>query len=408
MRLHVPVGSADRVTVSLSLSGGGLERRELSMAQSESPLLGVGLAAGGAGLLDGFHTVALSADDLPRNASAYSSIDALILDAPTLRALDQRQLGALLGRAASCDRIVVMNLDPQVRRLLDGAGECGGQALMSADTLTDALDQLKSSLAKARQEPMAIGSVSELMRADHSAWNHVAVTLAIYLATSALILIFTTRLPVLLLTPALFAAAGGVLLHVLKPPAQLVVWSEGASSAQLARYQAWHQVSGLVRERIRTQIPPQLSANAQPCDTNQSLHFEYDAKSGQATFAEFETRLFRQVSLCYSGSFPMSRAIQVEARTQDVRDVRNMGPNAWPQGLLLLDGQVHDLPALGPNAHVSLAANGGHPPGEGVQRVAAARTPPDKVAALWRLVLGGVTDIPVDSRGWLLVTAPAP
>ena len=56
----------------------------IGIARSESPLLGVGLVAGGAVQLEGFHAVALTADDLPRNASAYSSIDALILDAPTL------------------------------------------------------------------------------------------------------------------------------------------------------------------------------------------------------------------------------------------------------------------------------------------------------------------------------------
>jgi hypothetical protein len=408
LRLHIPVGSADRVVVSVRPSAGKSERRELRIAQSESPVLGVATAAGGPVDLDGFHTVALTADDLPRNASAHSSIDALILDAPTLAGLDQRQLGALLGRATSCGRIVVVNTDPQVRRLLDGAGECGGPALMSAATLAEAVDQLKTSLAQARQEPMALGGIGELLGPDHAAWNRVAVVLAIYFAATALVLMFTARLPFLLLTPGLFALVGFMMLHVATPPTQLVVWSEGTSGTQLARYQAWHQLSGLMRERTRARIPPQLSANAQPCDANQTLRLEFDAKSGQATTAEFETRLFRQVSLCYSGSFPMSRAIGIEARDGGMRDVSNTGPMAWPQGMLLLDGQVHDLPAIGPNARITLAASGGHPPEDAVQRVAMARKRTDKVAALWQLELGGVAEIPVDSRGWLLVTVPTP
>ncbi len=254
---------------------------------------------------------------------------------------------------------------------------------------------------------MTFGGIGELMGRDHAVWNRVAVALALYFAATALVLMFTTRMPVLLLTPALFAVAGMMLLHVVKPPAQLVVWSEGASGAQLAAYQAWHRVSGLKRERTRMQIPSQLAANAQPCDANQALRFEFDAKSGQATFAEFETRLFRQVSLCYAGSFPMSRAMRIEARSA-VHNVRNTGQTAWPQGMLLLDGQVHDLPALGPSAQVGLPARDGHPPVDAAQRVAMVRTRSGEVAALWPLELGGVADIPVDSSGWLLVRASPP
>ncbi len=407
-RLHIPVGSADRVVVTVRASTGVLERRELSIAKSESPLLGVATAAGATLRLEGFHTVALAADDLPRNASAYASIDALILDAPTLRALDQRQVGALLGRGASCARIVVVNSDPEVRRLLDSAGTCGGHGLMSADTLTDALAQLQTSLTQASREALALGGIGDLMGGDHAAWNRVTLALAIYFAAATLILIFTTRLPVLLLTPALFAAAALILLHLAIPPAQLVVWSEGDSGAQMARYQAWHRVSGFMRKQVRTPIPPQLAASAQPCDVNQTMRFDVDPKSGQPTFVEFETRLFGQTSLCYAGSFPMSRAIGVELRSDGERDVRNTGAKAWPQGVLLLDGHVFDLPALGPNAKLTLPASGGHSPDEGPQRLAVARTQPDQGSALWPLELGGVSDIPVESMGWLLVNVPTP
>jgi hypothetical protein len=163
-----------------------------------------------------------------------------------------------------------------------------------------------------------------------------------------------------------------------------------------------------MREQVRARIPPQLAANARPCDANQTLRFDIDPKSGQPSFAEFETRLFGQASLCYSGSFPMSRAIGVELRENGERDVRNTGAKAWPQGVLLLDGHVFDLPALGPNAKLTLPASGGHPPDDGPQRMAVARTQPDQGSALWPLELGGVSDIPVDSRGWLLVNVPTP
>ena len=62
-------------------------------------------------------------------------------------ALDQRQLGALLVHAAECGRIVLLNTDVRVRRVLDGTAGCGGRAVMSAASLADAREMLKSSLA---------------------------------------------------------------------------------------------------------------------------------------------------------------------------------------------------------------------------------------------------------------------
>ena len=126
-------------------------------------------------------------------------------------------------------------------------------------------------------------------------------------------------------------------------------------------------------------------------------------------FAEFETRLFRQVSLCYSGSFPMARAIAIEARERRCeRDVRNAGAKAWPEGALLVEGLVHDLPALGPGAHATVAANVARAAGDAARRMAVMRTRPDGAAALWKLELSGVADIPIDSQGWLLVSVPSP
>lgn len=408
VRLQVPVGSAEVLALSASASSGPPQRRDIDLSQSESPLLGVVVATDEPVALEGFHTVVLAADDLPRNGSAYASMDALILDATALGALDQRQLGALLAHAAGCGRIVVVNTDPRVRRLLDGAGGCGGRALMIGGSLAEAKAMLKSSLSASLPPAMSLGGIGEIARPGHALWNRVAVGLAAYFAAAILVVLFLSAWPVLLLTPALAAVAALALLHTLQPPSQLVVWSEGDSGAQFARYQAWQRFPGLVRERARVPIPPQLAAAAQPCDPTLEMRFDFDATRGRATFAEFETRLFRQVALCYSGSFPMARAMAIEARAEGVRDVRNAGTKAWPRGVLLADGLVHDLPALGPGAHMTTGSKTAKPVQDAVVRTALTRTPMVGVAALWELELGGVADASIESKGWLLVSVPAP
>ena len=425
-RLHIPAGPAAKGAVTVVLTtppdaaspaglpvlSGPSEKRELAIAQSESPLLGAALAAGGPVGLDGFHTVALSAQDLPRNASAYSSIDALMLDAPTLAALDQRQLAALLAHAAACGRIVLLNADAGVRQALVAAGGCGGLTLMTAASPSEARQLLTSSLAAGGSAAITATSLAELSRPAQATWTRLAVALAVYFAAALLVPVFVVsrswavRVLVPVTVPALATAAVLALLHTLQPPSQLRVWSEGESGAQVARYQAWQQFPGQARERLRVPIPPQLAAAAQACDPTQPMRFDFDAARGQLTSAEFETRLFRQVRLCYSGSFPMARALATELRADGLREVHNTGPTAWPAGLLLAQGKADALPAVAAGAHMAIGAAAGRPPGDAVVRAAMARIRPDPegVAALWPLELAGVAGESIDSMGWLLVS----
>ena len=407
VRLQVPIESAEEVAVSAGSPAAPPQRREVRVAHSESPLLAVGLAMGDPVRLEGFHTIALDADDLPRNASAYSSIDALILDAPTLGALDERQVGALLVHAAKCGRIVLLNADPRVRRVLDGAGGCGGRTLMNAASLAAAREMLGLSLAAGMVPATALPGIGELAGPDHVTWNRVLVVLAVYFAAAMLAAVLFSSLPTLLLVPALATVAILALLHAMQSSPQLVVWSEAASGAQAARYQAWQGFPGVARGRTRVPVLPQL-ASARSCDPTQEMRFDFDASRGRATSAEFDTRLFRQISLCYSGNFPVARAIAIEVRPDGLLHARNAGSIGWPRGVLLLGGLVHELPALGPGDDTIIHTRSGKPFRDALVRTAMTRTQADGAAALWELELGGVADIPPQSKGWLLVSIPSP
>ncbi|MBL8315043.1 MAG: hypothetical protein JNK55_14955 [Rubrivivax sp.] len=408
LRLHLPANAVEGLVATMAAAQGPTRRHEIAISPSESPLLGVGLASDHNVRLPGFHSVALTADDLPRNVAAYASIDALILDAPTLGALDPSQLEALLSHAAACGRVVVVNPDPRLRRVLEGAGACGGQALMTAATLDVARDLLESSLATNLPAALPPTGIGEPTRPEHVIWNRVAIGLAVYFAGAVLALLFSVSWPVWVLAPALAVVAMLTLLHWMPSSSQLVVWSEGQSGAQLARYQAWQRFPGLERARARVPIPPRLASSAQPCDPAQPMRLDFDAGRGHAAFAEFETRLFRQVSLCYAGSFPMARAPAVQARTDQGFELRNAGAQAWPRGWLLASGQVRDLPALGPGATATIGAGIEPAPRDAVLRTALARTRPEAAAALWELELAGVAELPAAAQAWLLVSAQVP
>ena len=233
------------------------------------------------------------------------------------------------------------------------------------------------------------------------------VVLAAYFAAAILAAMFFSSLPVLLLVPALATVAILALLHAMQPSSQLVVWSEATSGAESARYQAWQRFPGLARGAMRVPVLQQL-ASARSCDPTQPMRFDFDASSRHATFAEFDTRLFRQVLLCYSGSFPMARAIAIEARPDGMLRVRNTGNIGWPNGMLLAGGLVHELRALGPGDDTTIPTRSGKPFRDAVVRTALARIRTDGAAALWELELGGVAEIPPQSKAWLLVSIPTP
>src|SRR5574337_915774 len=237
---EVDVRVTERIEVRAVTPGAAAVQREIDIAPSESPLLGLALAGGEVVDLAGFHAVALAADDLPRHAPAYASIDALVVDAATLRQLDQRQLAALLAHAAGCGRIVVVGADAPLRRLLDGMGGCGGRALMAAGSLAETRALLERSLADSLPAPIDAAAIGAPARPSPLLWRQVAVAVAACLAAIALAIVFASSLSALLATSALATVAVVGWLHAIDPPSQLVVWSDGDAGARVARYQAWH------------------------------------------------------------------------------------------------------------------------------------------------------------------------
>ena len=402
-RVRMPVAAAESITARARAADGREVAQTVEIRRSASPLLGVVLAGGGTLALAGFHAVALGAADLPRLATAYAAIDALVLDASLLTALDARQTAALLGHAAACGRMVVLHADAPVRQLLAGGGGCGRHALMWAASPDEARQALTDALSHRLPEPVALGAIGELRQPDLAIWTRVAVAVAIYFAAAALVLLFVRKAAGLVLLPVLATAAMGLLLWAQEPVSQLLVWGEGGSGAPQARYQAWQQVQGVARGSVRVSIPPALGGSAQACQSRQALRLQFDGSRGQALGAEFDSRLFARTWLCFAGSFPTTRTIAVDLRPDGVREARNAGTQAWPAGRLLDAGQVFDLPPLAGGARAALPpSRPGAPRGPELQ-LAAARTGFDGRAALWPLDLTGAVDAGATATGWLLV-----
>jgi hypothetical protein len=402
LQLEVPVASAATFEVLIELDGAPRERREHALSLSESPLLGVGLASAQDARLEGFHTVTLVPADLPRGAAAYGSVDALLLDAETLRALEPRQLGALIGHAAACGRIALVTPDPGAWRVLEGAAGCGARMLVHGESVAAALGQLQHSLAVPAATAPSAADLAALLRPDATAWPRLVAVLAAFFGIAALAVTLTASPAVLLLVPVLASAVLAALLHAWEPRPRLVVWAEAEPSTRVAQYQAWQTLSATARGRLEV---PVLAGLGPPrsCDRQRRVRISVDADRGQPIAAVFDARLFEPVALCYAGNFPVMRAVSITPLDGGRVEVRNRGTLAWPAGAFASGGSVQDLPALDPGRAATLRLDAGRPPSDAAARAALARTPHGGYALLWPLQLDTVADAPADASAWLLV-----
>lgn len=407
-RLQLPLPASDKVLVEVTPDQGPPTRLVLSPTLSESPLLGLALADGRSFSLPGFKTVDLSAADLPRRAAAHGAIDALVIDAATLARLAPAQLTALLGHAAACGRIVVLQAQSRLRESLAAAGRCREPSFMLADTLADAEQALRGSLAQPAQPPPADGSVGDLLPPDPALWRLLAALLAVYMALMLLAATITRRWPVFLLLPLSATAGLWLALPAFGPPARLVVWSEAESGSPTARYLARQTVQGSARQALRIQIPPLLGAAVRSCDGVRPLALEYDASGQTATAAQVSTRLFGRSALCFDGSFPVTRSLATSDAGGAAPQLHNPGPAAWPAGRLMAQGQVQVLAPVAAAGTTPVSATAGRAATDAVERLAQARTGLARWGALWPLDLDTVGALPAGARGWLLMTVVEP
>ena len=243
---------------------------------------------------------------------------------------------------------------------------------MLADTLADAEQALRGSLAQPAQPPPADGSVGDLLPPDPALWRLLAALLAVYVALMLLAATITRRWPVFLLLPLTATAGLWLALPAFGPPARLVVWSEAESGSPTARYLARQSVQGSARQALRIPIPPLLGAAVRSCDGVRTLALEYDASGQTAQAAQVSTRLFGRSALCFR-QLP-GHAQLAASDAGGAAPSCTTGPRGWPAGRLMVQGQVQVLAPVAAAGTTPVSATAGRAATDAVERLARART----------------------------------
>jgi hypothetical protein len=405
-RLRVPVPAASVVTVDAAPATGPAVREQVALSLAEAPLLAwVGAEVGARGPV-GFQRLPLDSAALPGTVAGYGSIDALVIDAAALAALDDDQWNALLGHVASCGRTVLVGAATEAARLFASATGCSGRAIGFAADGDAAATRLDELLHQSLPEPVDARSLASMADADLAPWHRVVGTLA---ACAALLLLGAVFLPALAVQVALaVAAAIGASWFVQSRPAdaQLVIWAEAGPGDRLARYQALQQTSLVQRGDVAVTLPAEL-ATPRACRDLPDATWHWSTSERRFESLTVASRLFGRVPVCFAGHFPVARAAQSRDLDAVSITVRNSGPSSWPAGTLAWRRLLLPLPAVAPGEEFVATRAATTQPPTAAGRLALARTAPDAATMLWPLDVGLVKQAPERSQAWLLVTADA-
>lgn len=406
-RLRVPVTAAPTVNVSAAVDHGTPVTVTTALSLSESPLLAwVASRDEAPPAVAGFRTLSLTPMALPGNVAAYASVDALVISAGTLSALDEEQMIALLGHVATCGRTVLVGADPDTAALFAAGAGCGGRALGVVSDTSDAGAVLAGMLQQSPRELPRAGSLAALSGADLTSWHVVVATLAGCAALLLLGAVFTSSLPLLVILAGTLALAAAWFVQSRPTAARLAVWAEAGPGDRLARYGAVQRASVQRRGAAVVDLHAELAAPTL-CRERHDATWHWDAAQRRFARITVPGRLFDSVSLCYSGSFPVARSAAWRVGSDGRAVLRNTGPSEWPPGQLLWRGTVRALPGVAPGADVELVSDVADGATNAVERLALSRTSPDDAALLWPLDLGTVAAAPAQSQAWLLVAAGA-
>jgi hypothetical protein len=400
----IPVRAAEVIGVGVGRARDLNASRTVRLALSESPLLAWAAGVSPPGELGGFHAVMLEPGQLPRTSSAYSSIDALVIDRRVVAALGQQQLAALLAYLSGCGRTVLISATSRDEGLFRSVAGCGGRGFAVATNEQLALTQLAGILAAPSADTPEPAALASVMGPDLRSWNLVAASLALCAAAIVILGIFTSSLLAAVAVPALLTAAALGLVQTRSPMERLTVWAEAGAGERIAQYRGLQQVTGLRRGRAGVRVLDVLARPA-ACRADDSGQWTWDAVARRYSSVHFDSRLFAGATLCYAGEFPVAREAAVRAMPQGRLLLANAGASGLPAGKLAWNGRLFEVDVLAAGQQVELDPAQGSTPADGAEALALARTPVDAQAVLWPLELQRVAGAPAQSQAWLLVSA---
>lgn len=293
--------------------------------------------------------LAVAASDLPRLASAYTNIRALVIDGLSLSQVDEQQLRALLEHIGVCGRTLLVDVTPAVRTMLTQRAGCGGHALLVSQPAAPLDGELAALLRQPVDAMPGTNALSMLLGGDSADLNLIALFLAGFIIVFV-ILSSIPRTRLVALGFCVLATGLAAMLWNSAPRESFVAWSEVDNGDRIARYAAIERLTASARgDRL---LQPQ-SLGRSPMEINgESLTLHWSAAAGERQM-EWNASLLEEAQLVTAGSFPVEPNLRA-AVDGDTATVCNQGTAKSPASWLRFQGSTYAVPALQPASSWSL------------------------------------------------------
>jgi len=354
---------------------------------------------------DGQRHIDIPEERMPTLYQGYAPVRGLILHWQALRRLGPRQRQALTDYLADCGAMVAVAMPVAIaERLADAAG-CGGQFLMTTESVTvaQALDQVLLYSAQQLPAPETMAR-SFPDSADEDGRRSVLGFLALYL-TGLVVIAWVSRRSLPLLAYSLAAAGLAVLIWSDRAPSlHLYSWTEMDSDQSVARFSATLRIHGNGPARVDQALP--LGMSLLPQSGNASGLALWIDERGRMR-VHYQTQLLSDNDLGWRGIIAQAPPLIVQRGTAGQAVLKNPGTRASAPGFLYWQGAFHTLPVLQPGENRPVAPSDELQPSLPRKLLRAVRATASRQDVLGVIVLRQVptalAGLAPHADGWLLI-----
>ena len=347
MYLSLPVSPFGADAVALTTRGGDaapvvMNAGRLHNVRAPIVLSGESVVAGFGALPD---ALVVTPSDLPRLASAYAHIRALVIDGTTLAQLDEDQLRALVEHIGNCGRMLLVGAAPTVQRALEQRAGCGGLLLQTTANRSALDPELATLLGRRVSALPSASTLSTLLSSRSTDLQLMTLYLAGFVAVFVLLTIIPrTRLPALGFCALVTGLAAT--LWTAEPSEAFIAWSEVHDGDRIARYMAIDRATARARGERTLQTQSLARSPREISGRSLTLHW---SMAPAERHLDWSASLLEEAQVVSAGSFNVEPNLRA-GTDGEVVTVCNSGAATSPPAYLRWHGTTYAVPALAPSA----------------------------------------------------------
>ncbi len=342
-RISLPVYPQPGKPVDISLQQEGISPVQQSVEFSPIDRPITAEVRSGGGFSPPIEAVELALVDihmLPRTAEGYGGVSSIEIPPELLTQLTTRQLKALDYYLGDCRTLILHGGDERVAAVIRSHAGCGGRSI-----------KLSPASGIRPENPLpSRPALENLLPADGEGYTQIA---GFYLAGYAILLILALltlrRATALVSVPLIGSLAIPALAYLGQTEPHVVSWVETESGDPSGRYAMLIKVEGSRSQQLQMPLPDLATLPTTDSAPPMTVILSND-QNPKKRWLQLDTRPFTKEHIRLVGNFRLQQPLSLVSSASGTL-VTNTGGTSSPAALLVLEGELHQIPPLPPSAH---------------------------------------------------------